>query len=117
MTLRHDDTAALFSSYGVGVGSMLSIRGGLHHAFVMTQGMVGVINAFVAGVFGFLLALDLGHSAAVAIASAALLLILTLGLQVRAGVSTYHRLRDSMTVHFPSPSSDTGRSTTSWMRG
>ena len=103
---RNDDLPALFSAYGMGSGSMSPVRVGLHHAFVMTQGMVGIINAMVASVFGFLLATLLGAPTAAAVAAGALLLAVTLWLQVVMGVSMHRRLRESLTVHFPSVSND-----------
>ena len=105
---RNDDLPALFSAYGMGPGSMSSVRAGLHHAFVMTQGMVGVINAMVASVFGFLLATFLGAPTAEAVATGGLLLAVSLGLQVVVGVAVYRRLRESLTFQFPSASNDPG---------
>jgi hypothetical protein len=68
----------------------------------MTQGMVGIINAMVAGVFGFLLAVFLGATTGEAITAGVLLLGVTLGLQVVVGVAMYRHLRESLTFHFPS---------------
>lgn len=103
---RHDDLPALFSAYGMRPGSMSSVRGVLHHAFVMTQGMVGIINSMVAGVFGFLLAIQAGTSAAVGMGAGGLFLAVTLGLQLAYGRLTFRRIREGMTVHFPSSSGD-----------
>ena len=105
---RNDDLPTLLSAYGMGPGSMSSIRAGLHHALVMTQGMVGIINAMVAGVFGFLLAIFLYAPTAGAVAIGVLLLTATLGLHVVVGVSMYRRMRESLTFHFPSVSNDHG---------
>jgi hypothetical protein len=113
---RNDDLPALFSAYGMGSGPMSSVRVGLHHAFVMTQGMVGIINAMVAGVFGFLLATFMGAPAAAAGAAGALLLAITLGLQVVVGVSMHRRLRESLTSQFPSVSNDHGTPSTAETR-
>ena len=110
VTARHDDLPAVLSAYGMGPRSMASIRGGLHHAFVMTQGMVGIVNAMVAGVFGFLLATDLGAPATGATGAGALVLVLALGLQAVVGASTYRHRRDAMTVQFPSASGHLGPS-------
>jgi hypothetical protein len=109
---RNDDMPALFSAYRIGSGSMSSVRVGLHHAFVMTQGMVGIINAMVAGVFGFLLVMLLGAPTAEAVAAGALFLAVALALQVVVGVATYRRLRESLTIHFPSVSVDDGTPST-----
>jgi hypothetical protein len=103
---RNDDLPALFSAYGMGLGSMSSGREGLHHAFVMTQGMVGIINAMVAGVFGALLAIQTGASATVAVVAGGLFLAGTLGAQFAYGLSTFQRIRERMTVQFPSSSRD-----------
>ena len=116
VTARNDDLPSLFSSYGMGPGSMSSVRGSLHHAFVMTQGMVGIINAMVAGVFGFLLAAFLGTPTADAVAAGALLLAFTLGSQVVVAVSMYRRLRESLTSHFPSVPNDHGTLSTAETR-
>ena len=108
VTPRSDDLPALLSAYGMGPDSMSSLRGGLHHAFVMTQGMVGIVNAMVAGVFGFLLATDLGAPATGAVVAGAVLVASTVGLQAAIGASMYRRRRDTLTVHFPSAGSDHG---------
>lgn len=99
---RNDDLPSLFSTYGMGSRSMSTVRGGFHHAFVMTQGMVGIINAMVAGVFGFLLARYLGAPTAESVAVGALFLSVALGLQFVVGVSMYRQVRESLTIHFPS---------------
>jgi hypothetical protein len=110
VTPRSDDLPAVLSAYRIGPGSISSVRGGLHHAFVMIQGMVGIVNAIVAGVFGFLLAAYLAAPTTWAVGAGALLLVLTLGLQAVVGASMYRRRRDTMTVRFPSASSDHGTS-------
>jgi hypothetical protein len=116
VTRRHDDLAAIFATYGASpvVGS--SIGGGLHHAFVMTQGMVGIINAMVAAVFGALLAIQAGTSAAVAVVAGGLFLTATLGAQLAYGLSTLRRIHQRMTFHFPSPPGDRAAWSASEMR-
>lgn len=104
VTGRYDDLSTIFSAYGTRPVSMSSLRGGLHHALVMTQGMVATINAMVAAVFGSLLAVLLGATTSEAAGSGALFMSGTLGLQVVLGLSMYRRLRDEMAVHFPNPS-------------
>jgi hypothetical protein len=111
VTGQNDDLPALFSSYGMGPASMSSARGGLHHAFVMTQGMVGIINAMVASVFGALLAIQAGTSVAVAIGAGGLFLGAALGAQLAFGLRAFRRIRDRLTVHFPS----TSGGHTSWL--
>jgi hypothetical protein len=106
VTGRSDDLPAILSAYGMRPGSMSSVRGGLHHAFVMTQGMVGTINSMVAGVFGFLLAQLVEAPVAQAVGAGALFVAIASGLQVAFGLSIYHRFRDGVRVHFPSASSD-----------
>lgn len=103
---RNDDLSALFSAYGMRPGSTSSVRGGLHHAFVMTQGMVAIINSMVAAVFGALLAIQAGAPAAVAVGAGGLFLAVTLGGQLAYGLWTFRRVRERMTVHFPSSSGD-----------
>ena len=106
VTGRNDDLPALFSAYGMGSGSTSSVQRGFHHAFVMTQGMVGIINSMVAGVFGFLLATSLGAPTGEAMAAGVLLLVVMLGSQVVVGVSAHRRLRASLRFHFPSAAND-----------
>ena len=106
VTRRHDDMAAIFATYGASPVAGSSIGSGLHHAFVMTQGMVGIINAMVAAVFGALLAIQAGSSAAVAVGAGALFLTATLGAQLAYGLSTLRRIHQRMTFHFPSPPGD-----------
>jgi hypothetical protein len=103
VTSCHDDLAAIFSTYGAPPVARSSIVGVLHHAFVMTQGMVGIINAMVAAVFGALLAVQVGASTAVAVGAGAIFLAFALGLQLALGLATLHRIRDHMTFRFPSP--------------
>ena len=103
VTGRHDDLAAVFATYGESPIARASISRGLHHAFVMTQGTVGIINAMVAGVFGALLVVQLGGSSTAALGAGALFLSVSLGLQLAFGLSTLHRARDRMTVRLPSP--------------
>jgi hypothetical protein len=98
---RHDDLGAIFSTYGAAPVARSSIVSGLHHAFVMTQGMVGTINAMVAAVFGALLAVQVGASADVAIGAGAIILAFALGLQLALALATYEHLRDRMTFRFP----------------
>jgi len=102
VTGRNDDLAALFSTYGMGADSTSSIRGDLHHAFVMTQGMVGIINLAVGGVFGALLASFVGASTAEAVVAGVILLVVVLRLQIALGRSIGRRWRGRLTVHFPS---------------
>ena len=113
---RNDDLPALFSAYGMGPGARSPVHGALHHAFVMTQGMVGIINAMVAGVFGFLLAGFLGASTVEAVAAGTFLLAITHGLQAVDGVSAYRHLREGLTSRFPSVSSDHGSPSTAEAR-
>jgi hypothetical protein len=102
VTGRNDDLAALFSTYGMGADSTSSIRGDLHHAFVNTQGMVGIINHAVGGVFGALLASFVGASTAEAVVAGVILLVVVLRLQIALGRSIGRRWRGRLTVHFPS---------------
>ena len=102
VTSRHDDLAAVFSTYGTLPASRDSLGAGLHHAFVMTQGMVGIINAMVAAVFGALLAIQVGAPSATAVGAGALFLTVALGTQLAYGRWTFRRLRERMTVRFPS---------------
>jgi hypothetical protein len=102
VTGRHDDLPALVSVYGMGPGSMSPVRAGLHHALVMTQGMVGIIDAMVAGVFGFLLTLFLGGATTVALVAGALFVAVTLALHAHVGLSMYRHMRASLTFNFPS---------------
>jgi hypothetical protein len=105
---RSDDLPAVLAAYGMGPRSMSSVRGRLHHAFVMTQGMVGLINAMVAGVFGFLLATFLGAAAAEAVAAGAFAVALMVAVQVVVAGWVHRRLREQLTVHFPSVWDDHG---------
>jgi hypothetical protein len=100
---RYDDLASVLSAYGTSpvVGS--SGRERLHHAFVMTQGMVGLINAMVAAAFGFALALLVDLPVGAAIGVAALLLVGALVAQMRLGRWIYGRLDRSMRSRFPAP--------------
>jgi small-conductance mechanosensitive channel len=104
VTSRHDDLAAIFSTYGVPPVARSSIGGGLHHAFVMTQGMVGIINAMVAAVFAALLAALVGAPTVMVVGAGALALALALAAQLAVGLSALERLRERMTFHFPSAS-------------
>jgi hypothetical protein len=99
---RNDDLAALFSTYGMGADSTSSLQGDLHHAFVMTQGLVGIINVAVGGVFGALLASFVGASTAEAVVAGVILLVVVLRLQIALGRSIGRRWRCRLTVHFPS---------------
>jgi hypothetical protein len=105
VTRRHDDLVAIFATYSATPVARSSIRNGLHHAFVMTQGMVGIINAMVAAVFGALLAIQVGASVAVAVGAGGLFLATTLGAQLAYGFLTFRHIRERLTVHFPSSSS------------
>ena len=106
VTKRHDDLAAILSTYGASPVARSSIRSGVHHGLVMTQGMVGIINAMVAAVFGALLAIQAGASAAVAVGTGGLFLAVTLGAQITFGLSTFQRIRERLSVQFPSSSGD-----------
>ncbi|HET7702519.1 MAG TPA: hypothetical protein VFK35_03910 [Candidatus Limnocylindrales bacterium] len=98
---QNDDLPALFSAYGMGPGSVSSVRGGLHHAFVMTQGMVGIINAMVAAVFGALLAIQAGAPTPLAVGAGGISLVAALAAQLAYGLRMFRRIRGRLTVHFP----------------
>jgi hypothetical protein len=72
----------------------------------MTQGMVGIINAMLAAVFGALLAIQGGASTAAAVGAGGLFLAVALGAQLVYGFVIFQRLREGMTFHFPSGSGD-----------
>ncbi len=110
VTSHHDDLPAVFSAYGITPAARYSIaRRRLHYAFVTTQGMVGIIDSMLAGVFGALVAILAGSSAAAAVLVGILALAAAVGLHVLIGVSIYERLRAGMTSRFPTtPDSETG---------
>ena len=103
VTSAHDDLPAVFSAYGIAPVTRYSIgRRRLHHAFVTTQGMVGVLNAMLAAVFGGLLGTLSGWSTAAAVGFGAVLFAVAFGAQLAYGVAIYERYRDGLTVRFPS---------------
>lgn len=107
VTSHHDDLPAVFSTYGIAPVARYSIgRRRLHYAFVTTQGMVGVIDSMLAGVFGALVAILAGVSTAAAVPVGVLAAAAAFGLHVFVGVSIYERLRDGMTSRFPTTSAD-----------
>ncbi|HJW21457.1 MAG TPA: hypothetical protein VJ506_03415 [Candidatus Limnocylindrales bacterium] len=99
---HHDDLPAVFSTYGITPVAHYSIgRRRLHYAFVTTQGMVGIIDSMLAGVFGAQVAILAGASTAAAVAVGILAVAAAFGLHVLVGVSIYERLRAGMTSRFP----------------
>jgi hypothetical protein len=99
---RHDDLPAVLSVYGPNAAAASSFRVAVHHAVVMTQGMVGAINAMVAGVFGFMLARSVDAPTAAVVASAGASCVIAVVAQTVLGISTYRQLRREMAVRFPS---------------
>lgn len=102
VTSHHDDLPAVFSAYGIPAVATYSIgRRRLHYAFVTTQGMVGIIDSMLAGVFAALVAILAGFSTATAVVVGSLGLAAAFGLHVLIGVSIYERLRAGMSSGFP----------------
>jgi hypothetical protein len=105
VTSHHDDLPAVFSTYGIAPVTRYSIgRRRLHYAFVTTQGMVGIIDSMLAGLFGALVAIVVGALTAAAVGIGILAGTTAFGLHVLAGVSIYERLRAGMTARFPATS-------------
>jgi hypothetical protein len=102
VTGRHDDLPAVLSVYGPDTAAPSSIRRAFHHAFVMTQGMVGTINAMIAGIFGFMLARSVDAPAAVVAASTGACAAIAVIGQTILAVSTYRQVHREMSVRFPS---------------
>jgi hypothetical protein len=104
VTSHHDDLPAVFTAYGIKPVPRYSIgRRRLHYAFVTTQGLVGIIDSMLAGVFGGLLADLVGAATVMALGIGALALAFVFGFHLAYGVSIYGRVREGMAFRFPSP--------------
>ena len=104
---HHDDLPAIFSAYGIApVTEYSRARRRLHFAFVTTQGMVGIINSMVAGVFGALLAFLLGAATIVTVVVGAIGFAAAFAVQMVFGVSIYERLVGGMDFQFPATGSE-----------
>ncbi len=107
VTSANDDLPAIYSTYGIAPVAKYSITARrLHYAFVTTQGMIGVLNSMLAGVFGGLLAHLVLGSIAVSLVVGAMALGLAFAAQMAYGVSIYERSRAAMSFRFPTPSLD-----------
>jgi hypothetical protein len=112
VTSRHDDLPSIIATYDARSLAASPFRAVLHHSLVMTQGMVGIINSIVAAAFGFLVGLPFGLAWPGAASVGAVLLAVTLALELAAGLSGYRAIRDGMDVRFPSAADDLRRAST-----
>ncbi len=102
VTSHHDDLPAVFTAYGIPPVARYSIRRRrLHFALVTTQGMVGIIDSMLAGVFGALVAVLTGVPILAAAGLGLLGLAAAFGLHMVVGVSIYGRVRSDITARFP----------------
>jgi hypothetical protein len=103
VTSANDDLPAVYSAYGIAPVEKYSVvRRRLHHAFVTTQGLVGVLNSMLAGVFGGLVGLLAGAPLGISVVAGGVVLGIAFAAQMAYGVSIYERSRAELTVRFPS---------------
>lgn len=103
VTSANDDLPAVYSAYGIAPFEKDSVlRRRLHFAFVTTQGLIGVLNSMVAGIFGGFVGLLAGAPLGISVVAGGVVLGLAFTGQMAYGVSIHERSRAALVVRFPS---------------
>jgi hypothetical protein len=101
----HDDPAGILAAYSTGPDSGGPI-GDLLHAFTTTPGMIGVIDAVIAGALGSVIAIAVGASAPAAVVVGVAIAIVFFLVGAAIGFRMAFSWMSSVPVRFPSPPSD-----------
>ncbi|MBA2313962.1 MAG: hypothetical protein H0V87_01135 [Chloroflexi bacterium] len=101
VTGRFDDIRGVFAVYGT--NEIAKSRSGLLHGFTTTVGMIGVINAGVAGVLAGVLALLVTASGGIATVVGVATFALSVATSIVVMIRSISRFATTMTSNFPSP--------------